>query len=373
MKPKKSTVFLLILASLFFFTGCAEDNDDALSISDAEYRGSSVCNTCHGDKYATFIETGHANVLKKVSGAAPTYPAFAPGVPNPPAGYTWADISYVIGGFGWKARFIDNNGYIITGTDVQYNLFGVGADVWDDYDVGVTNKPYDCGSCHDTGWDPTGGNQDGLPGMSGTFAFAGVQCERCHGAGSVHVNTTNKDYITKNSNAAACGQCHYRTADHRILSSGGLIASNSQYDEFLASPHAVALTCVTCHDPHKTTKYNSATNYESLRRDCEDCHGQISYHFDPTVICTDCHMPPLAKSAIITQAATGAAPDVGDVKAHIMKINTTIGVTQFYTDANDGNTYSNGYLTLKYVCLRCHTDKDVTWAETNAPTIHTAP
>jgi hypothetical protein len=31
-----------------------------------------------------------------------------------PEGYTWDDISYVIGGYNWKARFINAEGYIIT-------------------------------------------------------------------------------------------------------------------------------------------------------------------------------------------------------------------------------------------------------------------
>ena len=47
--------------------------------------------------------------------------------------------------------------------------------------------PYDCGACHTTGYS-TQGNQDGRAGMVGTFAFPGVQCEACHGAGSLHVN-----------------------------------------------------------------------------------------------------------------------------------------------------------------------------------------
>ena len=32
-----------------------------------------------------------------------------------PAGMDWGDISYIIGGYGWKARFMDLEGYILTG------------------------------------------------------------------------------------------------------------------------------------------------------------------------------------------------------------------------------------------------------------------
>ena len=50
---------------------------------------------------------------KVVDGKAPTYPNSK--VPKPPEGFAWEDISYVIGGFGWKALFTDKDGYIITG------------------------------------------------------------------------------------------------------------------------------------------------------------------------------------------------------------------------------------------------------------------
>jgi len=50
------------------------------------------------------------------------------GVTTPPEGYTWDDITYVIGGYNWKARFIGTEGYIITGDEdatSQYNFVQV--------------------------------------------------------------------------------------------------------------------------------------------------------------------------------------------------------------------------------------------------------
>ncbi len=35
---------------------------------------------------------------------------------------TWDDVSYVIGGYFWKARFVDMAGAIVTGSNVQYNF-----------------------------------------------------------------------------------------------------------------------------------------------------------------------------------------------------------------------------------------------------------
>lgn len=59
---------------------------------------------------------------KVVDGQSPDYPFTE--VPEPPEGYTWDDVTYVIGGYNWKARFIDQNGYIITG-DIRTHMMGI--------------------------------------------------------------------------------------------------------------------------------------------------------------------------------------------------------------------------------------------------------
>jgi len=70
------------------------------------------------------VQTGHPYKLNKVeNGQPPEYPFSE--VPQPPEGYTWDDVAYVIGGYGWKARFIDHDGFIITGdadATTQHNL-----------------------------------------------------------------------------------------------------------------------------------------------------------------------------------------------------------------------------------------------------------
>lgn len=160
-----------------------------------EYAGSETCRGCHSDVYAVFMMSGHPWKLNKVvDGQPPDYPFTK--VPDPPQGYTWDDIAYVIGGYSWKARFIDQNGYIITGdadATTQYNLANevVGSDAhWAAYHAGEENKPYDCGPCHTTGysaWSPDA-HQDDLEGIVGTWAEPDIQCERCHGPGSLHAS-----------------------------------------------------------------------------------------------------------------------------------------------------------------------------------------
>ena len=176
-------------------TGPPGEVAEVVAAASAEYAGSERCSTCHGEIYEMFMKSGHAWKLNPVvDGQPPEYPFTE--VPDPPEGYAWDDITYVIGGYNWKARFIDQNGYIITGDEnatTQYNYANeaVGTEAgWAAYHAGEVEKPYDCGPCHTTGYSawPPDARQDDLPGLIGTWAEPGVQCEACHGPGSLHAS-----------------------------------------------------------------------------------------------------------------------------------------------------------------------------------------
>jgi len=125
--------------------------------SGAEYVGAEVCAGCHAETYDVFMKSGHAYKLNPVvEGEPPDYPFTS--LSELPEGYTWDDILYVIGGYNWKARFVDKDGYIITDKpgetgDAEYlNQFNfanrkVGNDAgWVQYHSGEAELPYDCGS-----------------------------------------------------------------------------------------------------------------------------------------------------------------------------------------------------------------------------------
>ncbi|MBE9521373.1 MAG: hypothetical protein IME97_09585, partial [Proteobacteria bacterium] len=145
------------------------------SVEAAYYVGSDQCFSCHTDQFNDWQASGHPWKIRKAEKAR-----YAK-LPLPP-GYSWDEISYVIGGAIKKARFIDLEGYIITqakdGSEAktQYNIEDAS---WSFYHKGE-KKPYKCGPCHMTGYSPEG-NQDGLPGMIGTWVEDGVGCEECHG------------------------------------------------------------------------------------------------------------------------------------------------------------------------------------------------
>ena len=60
------------------------------------------------------------------------------------------------------------------------------------------------------------GMQDGLEGIVGTWTFAGIQCEECHGAGGDHAMSGDKTKIKVDRSSAACGKCHIRGAKIRF-------------------------------------------------------------------------------------------------------------------------------------------------------------
>jgi hypothetical protein len=315
--------------------------NDGINV-EAAYVGSAACSTCHSSTYGDFIQSGHPYKLNKVDGASPTYPHGND--LTPPAGYSWDDISWVIGGANWKARFIDQEGYIITGTNVQYNLVDGS---WTAYhsSEAVGTKPYNCGSCHTTGWRDVGDggvNQNGQPGMHGSFSEAGVHCEACHGPASRHTQSMSADDITIDTTSSLCGSCHVRGDINTIPASGGYIKHHEQYNEMLSAGHS-GRKCVTCHDPHVAVGQPGG-----IISSCTDCHGTYDTGFhggDAT--CVDCHMPKVSKNAV------AESQYVGDLRTHIFKVNTS-ATDEMFTP--DGSFVSSTGVTLSFVCYQCHED-----------------
>ena len=346
------------------------------------YVGSGVCKTCHQSIWDDYMKSGHPWKIQKVEGAPPTYPeGTSPGVPNPPADKTWNDITYVIGGYGWKARFMDTEGYILTGDSIrQYNLANedLGTEAgWVGYDAAeAPRKPYTCGGCHTTGWVATGENgphQDNLPGIYGTWTEPGVRCEACHGPASEHVSAP-LDSTKRPSTEERCAQCHKRGDPNVIDAKGGFIKHHEQYEELIASPHKM-FKCQTCHRPHKSTIYDLG-GFKGEDATCKTCHSgvQIKIAEMASLECQDCHMARVAKSAVGITVQTGAGPiGVGDIKSHIFNISDDPNFSMFAADGKSVVKDADGeaHIEIGRVCLRCHTSRDVAWAAQNAEAVHT--
>ncbi len=116
-----SGLFLLMLSVTVFapFGSMATAAGDG-----AKYAGMDSCKECHTKIYDTFKQSGHPYKLNKVVNGKPsTYPFTQ--VTELPEGVTWDDVSYVIGGYNWKYRFVGKDGFIIRHSlfNIRYSFF----------------------------------------------------------------------------------------------------------------------------------------------------------------------------------------------------------------------------------------------------------
>jgi hypothetical protein len=322
--------------------------------ADGNYVGSTKCFECHEETYNQFVTSGHPYKLRKAEDAK------AAGMPLP-SGYTWDDISYVIGGRNWKIRYMDKKGYIITMTGPKRdvpgkNQYNMETGKWGNYHPGEKNKKYNCGRCHTTGYSKEGhyncgrchttgyskeGHQDGLEGIVGTWAFPGIECEGCHGPGKKHVDAGGDPKSIKiTKEATLCGSCHIRGAKDKIPASKGFIRHHEQYNELLASPHK-NIKCITCHNPHLTAQRGIG-----IKASCNSCHR---------------------KDAKASKSAVALGKYEGDIKSHSMMINIDPNAKMF----TDDGKFAKGYLTVEYSCLYCHPAQTKQWALKYAKGVHT--
>ncbi len=327
----------------------------------ADFVGDQACKQCHEnwptqDFFAAYLDSAHPYKLLHTAGVEPPADSW-PHSPIPPLPVVfgtqldWSDIEYVIGNYNWKARFVDSDGYIFTGDATEATQWNLATQEWVPYHAGEVNKPYNCGRCHTTGYQPDG-HQNGLPGLIGTWTEEGVRCEACHGPGSDHVAYPTEILPTQGK---TCAECHYRDSQFRIPWKGGFTRHHQQAEDFSHSPHNVMLTCSTCHDPHRSTINDNG----GLIASCTDCHeGSESnsyYIVDEMedVSCIDCHMPYMGKNAVAVNEYKG------DIRAHIFSITREplFAADNVYED--NGSFYWNqenyeSFITLDYACLGCH-------------------
>jgi hypothetical protein len=322
----------------------------------ADYLGDQICGGCHKDIYDTYMKSGHPwNFDPVVDGKAPQYPFTE--ISQLPKGYTWNDIAYVIGGFNWKALFVDKEGYIITdepgksgNTEYlnQWNYDNVLIPEnagWAAYHAGAEKDPFTCGTCHTTGYQP-GGNQDGLSGLMGTWKQAGVRCEECHGPGSLHATNPTGIPMKIETGRQLCAQCHPGSKVETVNAMNGMIAHSEQYQDLFQGKH-ITLDCVVCHDPHTGVVQLRKAIEPTTQTQCENCHYKEAAYQNTRHVslpCSECHMP-----RMISTAWGNAAGFMGDFRTHRMVIDPN-QIGQF---SEDGLTVLP-QIGLDFACRHCH-------------------
>ncbi len=316
------------------------------------YTGAVGCAPCHREIYEHWSQTGHARILHRPGAVE------ARDIPLP-LGLTTAAISYVVGGFRWKALFLDRQGFIVTsnGSGPGANQFNLQGRHWVDFRPGE-KVPYDCGRCHTTGYD-TEGHQGGLPGIVGTWDLDGVQCEHCHGPGARHARSGLREDIVTRSDG--CPACHRQESTEGIPLVGDFLAPYTEANQ-LEKSQMQGLGCTGCHDPHRSGE-------GSQRRSCASCHPKVAELYRESLMakarvgCIDCHMPPAGRLAEARHDALS-----GDVRSHLFVIRHH---TEFPKRTPGGTSYNPGFLTVDYVCMPCHHHfESRQWAEAYASVVH---
>ena len=288
-------------------------------------------------------------------------------------------LDTAVGGYAKAANFIDADGFVLTdgtgGLPVQYNLGhppsgGEAGFAPRSADAVATEElVYACFRCHTTGAkslsSSDGRRQDNLPGVGGTWVAEGVQCEACHGPGSLHLPHPEADTLVVDASSTLCGQCHvHPDRPGELVADDGFIVGNQQLRELEAGAHA-GFACTVCHDPHASVLFDRDN---AVRNACRDCHvednmaqhdGRVFVQGDYVEVlsCESCHMPPASRNAVSTvDEQTGGR--TGDTRTHIVYIDTRERdfVSLFAADGTSVVTDATGKaaVTLDFVCLRCH-------------------
>jgi hypothetical protein len=135
----------------------------------------------------------------------------------------------------------------------------------------------------------------------------GVQCEACHGPGSLHVEAartardTGSSLIQRDWSAAEevrlCGRCHRLPEDiapERLEAYPGSLVRFQPVGLLRSRCYQESegeLRCTTCHDPHRGLQ---ASSVEEQSASCRDCHGRPQRSHcpvSPGTDCVRCHMP----------------------------------------------------------------------------------
>lgn len=323
----------------------------------AEYVGSQTCAGCHSQINEVYAKTGHAHALKKITdGQAPEFPFSQ--MSDPPQGYTWNDISYVLGGYGWQAIFADANGFIITdepgksGNTAYLNQYNLANSAlakeagFVSFKAGEAELKNDCVECHTTGYTASGSQGD-LAGMVGTWQEDGVTCERCHGPGSLHVSNPQAIKPVIDRSGELCAECHQIDDSHQVFVKDGFINHAQQSAELAKGKHLL-LDCSDCHNSHTGAVQLKQAGTAVSQLECTNCHynaannQKVAMH--KSFPCTSCHMPPA-----VINAWGDTEKFTGDMPTHLFAINPFL-TSQF---SDDGLT-SQPQISLDFACKHCH-------------------
>jgi hypothetical protein len=318
-----------------------------VDLEDADYEGARECSSCHRALSRDHGESRHALTMQDVSrdddlilgdfelGADVRMVTF-PGDDSEPRPFEAGDIAYALGSGRNVQRYlyeVDRNEFMLL--PAQWN---VNTQAWEPYAL-AESWPDDayafapnCAGCHTTGIDT----------RRFRWEDDGVQCEACHGPGSLHVEAADDDEdvsiirasIVRSPDPQICGQCHsrgtepedglpypaeYRPGQADLLdedvfvlvapddsahwyADGHARQKYMQFNESLLSAHATALetmresefaadSCLQCHSGDYRWMQSLIAQHESGDREGDPPAPLTVETAQFGVTCINCHAP----------------------------------------------------------------------------------
>ncbi len=351
----------------------------------AEYVGAQTCSTCHRDLSRNHGSSRHALALQDVSSDKAAITAdFKQGdkertvqIPGENAArpFTPDDVAYVVGSGRHVQRFVYKIGRKYFVFPAEWN---VEKKAWEPFNQGKSwpdDPSFDwvqnCAGCHTTG----------LTVSRSRWKDDGVQCESCHGPGSVHAaladkagsSPSNGDLkalraaIVVSPDPQICGQCHsqgtepeknlpfpvtYRPGGKLLDKSVfALVAGDSadhwwagdharqmnmQFNEWVKSGHSQALTALKGGNPTDPA--------------CLTCHsGDYSF-----------------TNALIAEQKAGTRKGEAPQPITLETAQFGITCTSCHNPHSDGKIAFNLAADSYELCTSCHRDTDVTKGVHNA-------
>ena len=352
---------LLIIFLVFFFVisckqGSVSEYHDYLNLNDTvQYVGKETCKQCHLDIYQSYMRTGMGKSLqyplKKNSDMDTIISIYDKDKDLNYAPYWQNDslwiheyrtngkdtthslkrkVDYIIGsGHHTNSHLFEINGYL---HQIPYTFYTQKkiADLPPGYENGNNSRfnreiGTECITCHNAYPHHTEGSFNKYD-----FVPDGIDCERCHGPGEVHVQQKRKgisvdtskyiDYSIVNPSKLdldlqfeLCQRCHLQGTS--VLHEGknyfdfkpGMKLSDifdvyvpryKNNESFIMASHADRLkqskcfkssdmNCITCHNPHKSVQEIDDNFFD---KKCMTCHQTCEEKINVSN-CASCHMP----------------------------------------------------------------------------------
>lgn len=345
-----------------------EENSPYLNQNDTvQYVGMETCRICHADKFETFIHTGMGlsfGAATKAKSAANfgDHDFVFDSILNLYYKPFWKNdslyvkeyrllgkdtvhmriekISYIIGsGQHTNSHLMEINGYLYQAPVTFYTQ----KKQWDmapGMEGGFNSRftriiESECLTCHNGLPQPVAGSVNKY-----TAIPLGIDCERCHGPGSLHVATVSKGILADTANGIdytivnpatlsidlqndLCFRCHLQGVN--VLNAGAsffdfkpgdhirehwnifLPRYDGKNDQFLMASQADRMvqskcfieskniSCITCHNPHLTVKETPVAQFNAPCMKCHSsnngCTETIAARNLQNDNCSGCHIP----------------------------------------------------------------------------------